>query len=101
LATTDKLGQRREEVRIFDAPRDLCYPNGEMTKEWKGFCVGPENRRSDTLQFARQTKGLELVPVRKDLIERIPLEDTADVEVSKMPDGNEGGGIAPCTMLDG
>ena len=53
------------------------------------------------MQLTRQTKGLELVPVGKDLVERIPLKDTADVEVGKVPDGNEGGGVAPCTVLDG
>jgi len=63
--------------------------------------VGPESRRSDAMQLTRQTKGLELVPVGKDLVERIPLKDTADVEVGKVPDGNEGGGVAPCTVLDG
>jgi hypothetical protein len=41
-----------------------------------------------------------LVPVGKDLVERIPLEDTADVEVSKVPDRNEGRGVSPCTMVD-
>ena len=39
--------------------------------------------------------------IGKDLIERIVFEDTTDVEVSKMPDGDEGGRVAPCAMLNG
>ena len=101
LATTDKLRQCREEVRVSDVPSDFCHPNGETTEEREGFCVGPENRRSDTGQLTRQTEGLELVPIGKDLIEGIPFEDTPDVKVGKVPDGNEGGGVAPRTMLDG
>ena len=41
------------------------------------------------------------MPVGKDLIERIAFEDTANIEVSKVPDGDEGGWVAPCAMLDG
>ena len=63
--------------------------------------MGPESRRSDTAQLTRQTERLELVSVGKDLVEEIPFEDTADVKVGKVPDRNEGGGIAPCAMLDG
>jgi len=63
--------------------------------------VRPESRRSDTVQLTRQTEGLELVPVGKYLVKGIPFEDTADVKVGKVPDRNEGGGVAPCTMLDG
>lgn len=43
LATADEFGQRREEVRISDASGDLCHPNGEMTKERKRCCMGPES----------------------------------------------------------
>jgi len=41
------------------------------------------------------------VTVGENLVERIPLEDTADVEVSEVPDRNEGRGVAPCTMFYG
>ena len=63
--------------------------------------MGPESLRSDAVQFTRQAKGLELVPVREDLVERIPFEDTANVEVREMSHGNEGRGVGPCTMFDG
>ena len=57
--------------------------------------MGPESRRGGAAQLTRQAKGLELVPVGKDLIERIPFEDPANVEVSKVSYRNEGGGIGP------
>ena len=41
------------------------------------------------------------MPVGKDLVERIAFKDTADIEVSEMPDGDERRGVAPCSMLDG
>jgi len=41
------------------------------------------------------------VPVGKDLIERIAFEDTANIEVSEVPDGDEVRWVAPCAMLDG
>jgi hypothetical protein len=41
-----------------------------------------------------------LVPVGKDLVKTIALEDATDVEVSKVPDRNEGRRVAPCTMFD-
>ena len=72
-----------------------------MAEKREGSCVGSESRRGNAVQFARKTKSLELVPVGKDLVKRIPLKNTTDVEVSQMPYRNEGGGVAPCTMLDG
>ena len=101
LAATYELGQRWEEVRVPDASSDFCYPNGEMTKEREGLCVGPESRGSDAVQLARQTESLELVPVGKNLVERIPLEDTADVEVREVPYRNDVRGVNPRAMLDG
>ena len=53
------------------------------------------------MQLTRQTKGLELMSVGEDLIERIPLENTANVEVSKVSYRDEGRWVGPCTMLDG
>ena len=40
------------------------------------------------------------MPVGKDLIERIAFENTANIEVSEVPDRDEGGWVAPCAMLD-
>ena len=42
-----------------------------------------------------------MVPIGKDLIERIAFEDTANIEVSEVPDGDEKGWVAPRAMLDG
>ena len=42
-----------------------------------------------------------MVPVGKDLVERIAFEDAANIEVSEVPNGDEGRGVAPCAMLDG
>ena len=41
------------------------------------------------------------MPVGKDLVERISLEDTADVEVREVSHRNKGRGVGPCAMLDG
>jgi hypothetical protein len=100
LAVANKLGQCREEVLVLNAPRNVRYPKGEMAKKGKGICLGSESRRSYAAQFTRKTKSLELVPVGKNLVKTIALEDATDVEVSKVPDRNEGRGVAPCTMLD-
>ena len=101
LATADELGQRREEVRVLDASSDFRHPNGEVAKEWKRFCMGPESRGRGAAQLTRQTKGLELMPVGKNLVERIPLEYPANVEVSEVSYGDEGRGVGPRTILDG
>ena len=101
LAVTNELGQRREEIRVFNPPSNYCYPEGEMAEKRKGSCINSESRRSHAVQFARKTKSLELVTGRKNLVKRSPPEDTADVEVSKVLNGNGGRGEAPCTVLDG
>lgn len=101
LAVTNKLGQRREEVRILDTPSNFRYPKGKVTKEWEGFCVGSESRRSDAAQLARKAESFELMSIRKNLVKGLPLKDTTNVEVSKVPDRNEGRGVAPCTVFDG
>ena len=72
-----------------------------MAKERERFCVGSESRRSGAVQLARKTKGFELMSVREDLIETIPPKDSTNVEVSKVPDRNEGRGVVPCMMSDG
>ena len=41
------------------------------------------------------------MPVGKYLLEGILFEDTADIEVSKVPDRNEGRGVVPSAVFDG
>ena len=63
--------------------------------------MGSESQGSNAVQLARKTKGFELMSVGKDLIERVPVKDTTNVEVGKVPDRNEERGVAPRTMFDG